>query len=131
MKTQRPIRWTKDRLVREDPRNNPALWLPHGYFWEKGVFTVPASVSEERVQSDAARYRNRLGGALEMKGLIVLGIEGPTADTGLVGTETTDPDRRRYVLWARVKRGSPITQRFSVPDSDVAIYQAAGAKLID
>ena len=115
--------------VRSDPRNHQSRFVPHGYIWQRGTFTVPDSVSDERVQESAAKYRNKFGTFLEIEGFTVLGIEGPTIDRGFVNRAVNDPDRRSYVLWGKVTR-KPVRWKFEVPDEDVALYQKAGFRLV-
>jgi hypothetical protein len=115
--TRKPIR---------DARRYPKLWYPGQPFTrETGSFTVPASVSEERVELAYDRYRKKFGEAMERQGFEVLDIKGPKVDKSFVANGTTDPDRRKYVLHGRVRR-RPITFTIDVPDEDVAIYEKAG-----
>jgi len=116
-------------MPRVDPRDNPAIWTPaQKHVWEKAFFTVPAEVSEERVQVVGEKYRRKFGASLEQRGFEVLGMDGPNVDRGLVAAGTTDPNRRRYVVWAKVRR-HPVVVNVQAPDEDVPIYQQAGFTL--
>ena len=119
----------KTRRLPVDPRSMPALWTPEQtYVWKSATFTVPAEVSEERVQFAADKYRLKFGKALELEGWRVLDMEQPTLDRSVLAHGTTDPDRRRYQIWAKVTR-RPVEVRIDVPDEDVPIYLNAGFKL--
>lgn len=119
----------RTRAYRGDPRDGGALWRPdQGYTWEKASFTVPVDVSDERVWDARGKYRNKFGKTLEFEGWQVLGISNPRRDRSAVAYGTTDPDRKRYVLWAKVRR-RPVTFTVDVPDEDVPLYQQAGFKL--
>ena len=103
------------------------------YTWETAWFTVPASVSDERVQVLGDRYRRKWGYHLETPqpygpGFTVLYMEGPVLDTSIAGRAMTEPDRRRYVLWAKVTR-APVTTHVDVPDEDVPLFLAHGYTL--
>jgi hypothetical protein len=123
------IRWTKNRMVHGDPRNDASLWLPYGFFYQSMVFTVPLDIPEDRVQFNAAKYRNTAGKLLEREGLVVLALEGPTLHSGYVRNAIVDPDRKLYIIWAKVTRKKPIHMRVDVPDEDVPMYETAGFKL--
>lgn len=113
-----------------DPRDIERVWTPDQKFvWEKFVFTVPAHCTEQQVQDAADKYKRKAGAALEFQGFTVLGFEGPEVNRGVVAQGTTPPDRRPYVLYAKVTR-RPQTIRVDVPDEDIAIYQKAGFKLV-
>ena len=103
--------------------SNPDNTLTQGYAWERAVFTVPADVTEERVQFSAYKYRNKFGDYLEGIGFEVLSMTEPEVDkqTGV------EPDRRRYTIWAQVKR-RPVVQDIWVPDSRAAEFQKMGLK---
>ena len=123
-------RLNADRVfVPEDWRDNHRGWRPgQRSVLEKCTFTVPDSVSEERVQDAGAKYRNVFGTSLVAQGWTVLQLDGPNLDDGMVARGITDPDRRRYVIWAEVKR-QPSSYTFDVPDEDVAMYEKAGFSL--
>lgn len=128
------IRLNGRRELPVDPRNKPHLYF-HGqrFTWEKGVFTVPDSVSEERVQFAAEKYRVKYMEYLETPqphgpGFRVLDMDGPHEDRSVVGLGVTDQDRRRYVIWAKVTR-APVVFRSDVGDDDVPLYIACGWKL--
>ena len=117
-------------LTWQDPRDIARVWTPdQAFVWEKASYTVPGEVSEERVQATGERYRRKLGKLLEWQGWTVLGFDGPIWDRSIISYGLTDPDRRRYVLYAKVTR-RPQTITVDVPDEDVAIYQKAGFKLV-
>lgn len=125
----RSIRLDKNREVIADPRNNPRLWERYGYVWEKGTFTVPLNTPEERVQFAAHKYVNKFGRMLEERKVFqVLQVQGPFRDYGAVAQAIVEPDRKRYVMWAKVRR-RPVTTHFDIPDQYVPAMQAAGLKL--
>lgn len=116
--------------VPRDPRRTPSSrWYPgQEYTWEHAVFTVPIETSEERMHMAAAGYRNKYGRSLEAEGWEVLGLDGPHVDTDIWAVGTCPPDRRPYVIYAKVRR-RPETVTVDVPDEDVPLYEAAGYKL--
>ena len=117
------------RELRVDPRSQPRLWYPgQQHTWENASFTVPLAVSEERVQFCGAKYRLKFGNILEAQGFEVLGMEGPTEDRSVLAFGTTDPDRRRYIIWAKIRR-RPVEFTIDVPDEDVLLYQQCGFTL--
>ena len=125
------VRLNSQRMPWIDPRDLPALWTPRqSYIWRKGTFTVPDTVSEDRVQFAASKYRNTFGQALEVEGFEVLGIEGPYQDHSMVAEAMVDPNRRPYCMRAKVRR-RPEEIRVDVPDEDVPVYQASGFTLKD
>lgn len=131
MHTGEEVRWTKDRLLPSDPRNDSAgRWSEkRPFYWEKVVYTVPADVSNARVHEQDAHFRNKGGRIMEdVYGLTVLAVDGPHRDKGLVARMTTDQDRQRYFIWYKVTR-PPVSQRFEIPDADVPMYEAAGYRL--
>ena len=125
-----PIRLDpRTRLPRRDYREVPSIWTPaHEWVWERASFTVPKEVSEERVRLVADKYLRKFGKALEQKGFNVLEFDGPNIDKSVVAMGMTEPDRRAYVLWAKVTRRPQIVT-VNVPDEDVSLYQKAGFKL--
>lgn len=128
------IRLNARRELLHDPRNDVRPYFPGQRFtWERGFFTVPISVSEERVELLAHRYMQRWGQYLETPqpygpGFKVLLMEEPCLDTGVVARAVDPPDRKRYSLWAKVTR-TPVNLHVEVPDEDVALYLASGYKL--
>jgi hypothetical protein len=108
------------------------LWYPgQSHIWKRGGFTVPRETTEQAVQDAAPNYRKKYGEFLESQeggGFVVLGFDGPHLDEGVVARGVTDPDRRRYVLWAQVRR-RPVTIVVDAPDADIPIYQNAGFRL--
>lgn len=116
----------KTRAVRMDPRSHPALWTPRQtHIWKSATFTVPVDVSDERVQFAADKYMGRFGDSLEKQEFQVLHMGKPAEDRGVVARGMTPPDRRAYVVWAKVRR-RPITITVDVPDEDIPLYEAAG-----
>lgn len=93
--------------------------------WKRAVFTVPASISHERVLDEGYRYRNYFGNALEREGFTVLdGMRGPVLakDQDIL----CDPDRRKYHIFARVTRSNLLVMRQDVPDAAVGKFQTLG-----
>lgn len=112
-----------------DSRELPALWTPkQRYIWQKATFTVPEGVSEERVQFYGDRYIRKFGAVLEADGFEVLEMKQPIVDHSLVAANITDPNRRPYVIWARIRR-RPRTETFDMPDAAVPDLLKAGLKL--
>lgn len=110
----------------------PDTTYTHGAVWESGTFTVPMRVGErvideEAVQAVADKYMARFGDVLEKRGYTVLRMLRPSLDKQQIGV---DPDRRRYVIWAWVKR-RPVLLRFNIPDDAVPEMLKAGFALID
>ncbi len=95
--------------------------------WERGTFTVPDDLSEERVQEKVAAYKEAFGKILESRGFTVLEMTSPTLSKGKL---KTDPGQKRYDLWARVIR-KPQTVRLSVPDIAVPALLKQGLRLLD
>lgn len=115
----------------QDPRDVPRMWtLEQMFVWQKASYTVPGAVSEERVQATGDKYRRKFGKSLESEGWRVLGMEGPTLDRSVLAYGLTDPDRRRYIIYAKVTR-RPETITVDVPDEDVPLYEKAGFKLTE
>jgi hypothetical protein len=87
--------------------------------WERATFTVPASVSDERVQWVAGGYMTRCGEHWERMGFRIHEMLMPkqSSETALANSPTA-PDRRRYFIWARVSR-RPEELHFDVPDNAV------------
>jgi len=128
----RPVRLHTQtgELLGVDPRDERRGWKSgQSYVWQKGVFTVPVDVAEERVEFVAAKYRNRFGEALELQGFEVLSMDGPYRDGSVVAMGVTPPDRKRYVMWAQARR-RPVEVKVDVPDEDVLLYQKAGFSLV-
>ena len=125
----RGIRLDRKRDVVGDPRAFPSLYHPkQTHIWRRASFTVPAEAPEQLVQDAGHLYRQRFGEALEKQGFTILGFDGPHVDEGMVMGALTDPDRRRYKLWAKVCR-RPVTVTVDVPDKDVPLYLQCGYKL--
>lgn len=117
-------------MPRMDPRDRSVIWTPQQRFvWEKGSFTVPADVTEERVQFVADTYRRKFGKVLEEQGFEVLGMEMPHVGHDVVSVGITEPNRRRYIIWAKVRR-RPIEVKVDVPDRQVAGFQRSGFSLV-
>lgn len=130
------IRLNSRRELPLDPRENSKPFYYNGRWciWVNGFYTVPDSVSEERVQFTADRYMAKYGEQLERpkarggSGYRVMYMERPKLDNSVVARGVTDPDRRRYTVWAVVTR-DPVTLHAEVPDEDVPLYLAHGYRL--
>jgi hypothetical protein len=95
--------------------------------WERGTFTVPSDIPEERVQDKLAEYKNTLGKILESRGFTVLEMTSPTlSKDGFV----TEPGEKRYDFYARIIR-KPQLVRVSVPDAVDPELLRKGYRLID
>ena len=92
--------------------------------WERGSFTTPLSVSEDRVQGSAGKYMVRVGNHLELQGFTVLYMTKPTRVTN----EPVDEDRKKYVMYAWCRR-RPIGINMDIPDNQVAAMLDLGMKL--
>lgn len=117
-------------LLGVDPRDEMQGWKPgQSSVWQKGTFSVPGDITEERVQFAGEKYRRKFGAALELQGFQVLGMDGPFYDGSVVAIGITEPDRKRYVMWARARR--PVVEfKVDVPDEDIGLYQKAGFNLV-
>lgn len=131
------IRLNERRELPLDPRENstkPFYFRGRWCIWVNGFFTVPDSISEERVQFAADRYMAKYGEILEKSqskggsGFRVMFMQKPELDDSVVAVGVTDPDRRRYIVWAVVTR-APIKVHVEVPDEDVPLYLMHGYKL--
>ena len=105
--------------------------LVPGYAIETCVFTVPKTVSHERVVEGrvAERYKIRFGEYLERQGFMILDMSEPILAPISI-QEFEPPDRRRYRMYARVKR-KPITLVYSIDDRLVSAALKVGFKLKD
>lgn len=124
---ERPMHFAPGRVLAHDPRNDDP---DH---WQKIRFSVPEwvgqhPVTEADVQDKVPHFRNKAGAFLEREGYRVLYIEGAVVDNGAIARAGTDPDRRAYVMWARVER-RPIEYHMDIPDEDVETALAGGMKL--
>jgi hypothetical protein len=121
------------RELATNPRDEPRLWFPgQTHIWRRGSFTVPIETTEEQVQDASDKYKKRMGEHLESKAggsYRVLGFDGPMEDKSILTEAMTPPDRRAYVLWAKVRR-RPVTLKVDVPDHMVPEFQAKGYKLV-
>lgn len=99
-------------------------------FWKRGSFTVPSTVSDERVQLVADRYIRRFGEALEAEGFKVLLMKEPVEDTGIAAYAFLDGayDRKQYVMWALVSK-RPFEMTVDVPDKEVHMMEQYGFRL--
>ncbi len=86
--------------------------LINGGFWERATFTVPADVSDERVQFYADEYTRRGGKAFEAQGYTILKITPPRVSLSHLVTEE---DRRRYDIYYFLRR-TPIEMRVEVDE---------------
>lgn len=105
------------------------------------VFTVPTSISEERVQAAGAKYRNIFGTHLEERGkkerddTKVVAMKGPTRvhqseSTSVWAQGLIDPTRKKYRVWAFVTR-RPNAIHMEVPDALVPDAQEMGMILTE
>ena len=110
--------------------------LAQGGVWQTMVFTVPLSISEERVQAAGAKYRNIFGSYLEDRGkkekdeTKVIAMKGPTRvhpseSTSVWAQGLIDPTRKKYRVWAFVTR-RPNAIHIDVPDALVPAAQEMG-----
>ena len=95
--------------------------------WERGTFTVPEDISEDRIQFKIDEYKREFGELLERQGYTVLEMTAPVLSTVFLKTE---PGQKRYDFYARIIR-KPVTVRLSIPDYAVPHYQKMGLKLLD
>ena len=95
--------------------------------WERGTFTVPESISEERLDFEKDKFKQTFGKILEGRGYTVLEMTNPILSTSKMKTE---PGLKRYDFHARIIK-EPVTMRLHIPDYAVAHYQKMGLKLID
>lgn len=93
--------------------------------WERASYTVPLDTPEDKVKYSASKYMTRFGDNLEAQGFKVLIMSKPEIDKSRI---PTDPDRKRYVLWAWVRR-NPATFKIDVPDIAVPSMLEKGMKL--
>ena len=100
-------------------------WHERGHEWKRAVFTVPATVPDERVELVAYKYERRFGAYLEGQGYQVLDMGRPKRDPMDL---PIDGDRKRYRILAIVRR-KPFVFTIDVPDYQVPDLVAAGAVL--
>ena len=96
--------------------------------WERAGFDVPANISDEQVQAGAGVYQRRFGEHLERQGFIILQMLKPVVAGKMEHQILTDPDRRRYHIFALVTR-KPVTTHFDIPDVAVPAMQKIGLTL--
>ena len=97
--------------------------------WQTAVFTVPAEVSDDRVQFSASKYKQRFGDTLEAQGWTVLAMNEPVLDTRKrVGG--TAPDRRPYMVSAWCRR-APQQIKVDIPDHAVPDMKNMGLALAE
>lgn len=101
--------------------------LQEGGVWRRACFTVPVSVSEERVQFYADKYRRKFGNFLEKEGFDVLWMSQPLVYTGRLPVEG---GRREYKVFAWCRR-RPIELKVDVPDILVPELLVRGMKLAE
>ena len=101
--------------------------LIRGGVWERGTFTVPADVSEERVQLVAHKYMSRFGEALEKMGYQVLWMSQARIDPLPI---PEDGDRKRYRMMAWVRQ-RPVEIHMDIPDELVPEMLQKGMKLTE
>ena len=115
--------------------------LAQGGVWQTMVFTVPLSISDERVQDAGAKYRNIFGAHLEERGkkekddTKVVAMKGPTrvhqSESSSVWAQgLIDPTRKKYRVWAFVTR-RPTAIHIDLPDALVPAAQEMGMKLTE
>lgn len=106
----------------------PAYESTEGAVWERASFTVPSTVPDQTVLDGpvAERYIRRFGAHLEKQGFEVLTMVRPEAVRSQVLMDT--PDRKRFVMWAKVRR-RPVTIHFDIPDHLIEAAQQVGFKL--
>ena len=80
------------------------------------------------MQLVADRYQIRFGKYLEGEGFEVLGMGKPQVDYSTKAEGTTDPNRRAYIIWAKVRR-APRQIHAEVKDEDIGLYEKAGFSL--
>ena len=96
--------------------------------WERASFDVPATVPDEVVQTKAGVYMARFGQHLERQGFIVLDILRPVVADSTDHKLFSQPDRRRYHIFALVTR-EPRTVSYDIPDYAVPQMQKVGLSL--
>lgn len=102
----------------------------NGYIWRKAVFDVPLSISDERVMANATKYRNKVGGILELQGFTVVAVRGPEREKQ--PDVPVDEDKKRYAIWCYCKRRPQTIICRDVPDELVPeLLQYKGTKLLD
>lgn len=111
-----------------EPDLNKAINRGRKGSWELGTFTVPISVSHERVQEVGYRYVRKFVDFLEGKGLRVHKVIGPNLD---LGPFPVPADRRKYVISAFVSLPKPVKPLFNIPDSMVPEMLKAGLRLVN
>lgn len=105
-----------------------------GYLWKTGYFDVPAEWTEAEVQALALKYRNAYGAQLEAQGYRVIGMTPlmrPRDQWNAARLEWEDPERRRYVIVARVWKAPTVQVFRDFPDELVPQALAEGARLLD
>jgi len=99
--------------------------LEQGGFWERATFTVPADVSDERVQFHTDKYTAKAAKVFEAQGCTVLKFTKPIVSLGHL---VTDDDRRRYDIFFWLRR-KPVTIDFEIPEELIPEMQSKGLKL--
>ena len=101
--------------------------LEQGGTWEFCTFEVPFEVPDEAVpQSDyAEKCMHLFGDELEKNGFQVLAMTRAEKDKS---PRPVDPDRKRFRLWAWVKR-DPVTMTLDIPDQAVPSMLELGMRL--
>ena len=101
--------------------------LERGYVWQRASFTVPLSTPDAKVLDAASKYQLKFGKHLEGNGYTVLDMTTPVAVEDKV---PIDPDRKKYVIFARVKRRPQETSLW-VPDNAVNEMRSLGMRLTE
>ena len=99
--------------------------LEQGGYWERATFTVPADVSDERVQSKADKYTAKAAKVFEAQGCTILNFTKPFVSLGHLVTEG---DRRRYDIFFWLRR-KPETYNLEIPEQLIPEFQSKGWKL--
>lgn len=125
-------------LLKVKGNDAPPIDIPKGArgFWRRATFSVPADVTEERVQLLAHRYIQRAAETWQMDGLTVLHVgqpvalkvpEGESWEESWRGMERVEPDRRKYVMFGYVSQ-RPQERMFGVSDALVPEMVTLGLK---
>ena len=113
--------------------------LEQGGYWEHIPYTVPDSVTEDRIEFTAPKYRNKGGETLESLGFVIHEVQGPyrcikpvlgLADQGCRKWAPHEPDRHRYHIGYWVSR-RPVEHIMDVPDAAVAALEETGMRLTE
>ncbi len=98
-----------------------------GGFWEKGFFTCPSSVSDEKVKELGDKLCRRFGNLLEEAGYTVHVVAGPFLDLRPLPVPS---DQRKYLIWAFISC-RPFVPIYDIPEKDVPAMQKLGLRLLE